>query len=73
MAMGQLLMPAPLVREAAIPYLEAAGNLGVVMLPEESLEISARALAEVFDVNPVVARLRLEKLYKVERSGQMML
>ena len=73
MAMGQLLMPAPLVRKAAIPYLEAAGNLGVVMLPEESLEISARALAEVFDVNPVVARLRLEKIYKVERSGQMML
>ena len=73
MAMGHLLMPAPLVRKAAASYLEAVGNLGAVLLPENSLETAARSLADVFDVNPVVARLRLEKLYKVERSGQMML
>jgi hypothetical protein len=44
-----------------------------MLLPEQDLDDAARALAELFDVNPIVARIRIEKLYHVERSGQMML
>lgn len=73
MAMGHLLLPTPLVKRAAQPYLKAAGNLGAFVLPEQDLDCAARGLAGVFDVNPVVAKIRLEKLYRVERSGQMML
>jgi hypothetical protein len=73
MAMGHLLLPTPLAKKAAEPYLEQVGNLGAVTLPDENLERASRGLADVFDVNPVVARIRLEKLYKVERSGQQML
>lgn len=73
MAMAHLLLPTPLLREAVTPYLEVVGNLGTIMLSQEQLETAARGLAEVFDVNPVVSRLRLQKLFKVERSGQMML
>jgi len=73
MAMGHLLMPTPLAKKAATQYLKPAGNLGAVLLPEQDLDHVSRALAEVFDVNPVVARIRLEKLYQVQRSAQMML
>jgi hypothetical protein len=73
MAMGHLLMPTPLAQKAVAPHLQSAGHLGAVVLPEASFEIAVRALSGVFDVNPVVARLRLEKLYPVDRSGQMML
>ena len=73
LAMGHLLMPTPLTKKAVKPYLKPAGNLGAILLPEHDLDNASRALAEVFDVNPVVARIRLEKLYQVEDSGQMML
>lgn len=73
MAMGHLLMPTPLAKKATKPFLKPAGTLGAMVLPEEDLESAARALGEVFDVNPVVARIRIEKLYPLDRSGQMML
>jgi hypothetical protein len=73
MAMGHLLMPTPLVRKAALPYLSSAGGLGATVLFEENLDVAARGLSDMFDVNPVMARIRIEKLYKIERSGQLML
>jgi hypothetical protein len=73
MVMGHLLMPSPLTKQAAEPFLKPAGTLGAMLLPEQDLDDAARALAELFDVNPIVARIRIEKLYHVERSGQMML
>lgn len=73
MAMGHLLMPTPLAKQAAKPFLKSAGSLGASVLHEQDLEVAARALAEVFDVNPVVARIRIEKLYQIDRSGRMML
>lgn len=73
MAMAHLLMPTPLARKAAKPFLKPAGTLGAVVLPEQDLASAARALAETFDVNPVVARIRIEKLYQIDHSGQLML
>lgn len=73
MAMGHLLMPTPLAKTAAKPFLKPAGSLGALVLHEQDLDSAARSLAEVFDVNPIVARIRIEKLYQIDRSGQMML
>src|SRR5580704_4654899 len=58
-AMGSLLCPKPLVLEAIKPYLSSAGLLGTDVLEECYREAAVRALADVFDVNPVVTRIRL--------------
>jgi len=69
-AMGGLLCPRPLVHEAIKPYLSPAGLLGVEVLQESRREESVRALAEIFDVNPIVTRIRINDLFPPQ-SGQM--
>ncbi|MGH9631359.1 MAG: ImmA/IrrE family metallo-endopeptidase [Bryobacteraceae bacterium] len=71
-AMGGLLCPRPLVQDALKPYLVPSGSLGAVTLYEAHREIAARTLAEVFDVNPIVARIRINELYPAE-TGQLSL
>jgi hypothetical protein len=69
-AMGSLLCPRPLVLEAMKPFLVSAGLLGVEVLDENRREESVRVLADIFDVNPVVARIRVSELFPVQ-TGQM--
>jgi hypothetical protein len=69
-AMGSLLCPRPLVQEAMKPFLVPSGQLGVEVLDEKRREASVRALADIFDVNPVVTRIRINELFPVE-TGQM--
>ncbi len=69
-AMGGLLCPRPLVHAAIKPFLSPAGLLGVEVLQEGRREESVRALAEIFDVNPIVTRIRIGGLFPPE-SGQM--
>src|ERR1700679_3825800 len=69
-AMGGLLCPRPLVHEAMKPFLVPAGLLGVEVLNESRREASVRVLADIFDVNPVVARIRVSELFP-EQTGQM--
>jgi hypothetical protein len=71
-AMGGLLCPRPLVQEALKSYLVPSGSLGAVALAEARREEAARALADVFDVNPVVARIRINELFPPE-TGQLSL
>lgn len=71
-AMGGLLCPRSLVHEAMNPYLVSAGLLGVEVLDEKRREESVRALADIFDVNPVVARIRVNELFPAQ-TGQMQL
>lgn len=71
-AMGGLLCPRPLVHEAMKPYLVSAGLLGVEVLEEKRRKESVRALADLFDVNPVVARIRVNELFPAQ-TGQMQL
>jgi hypothetical protein len=52
------------------PFLSPAGLLGVEVLAEARREEAVRALAEVFDVNPVVTRIRIGELYPPQ-GGQM--
>jgi hypothetical protein len=69
-AMGGLLCPRPLVQEAIKPFLAPAGLLGVEVLDEKRREESVRSLTDIFDVNPVVARIRINELFPAQ-TGQM--
>lgn len=70
---GCLLMPRKLVRLAAAPFCTTTGQLGSPILAAEKREEAARRLAELFDVNPVVARLRLDELLPLPKDGQLSL
>lgn len=69
-AMSGLLCPRPLVHEAVKPYLSVVGMLATEVLAEARREEAVRALAEVFDVNPAVTRIRINELYPPQ-TGQM--
>jgi hypothetical protein len=71
-AIGGLLLPGRLVRKALEQYFVTTGTLGLMSFDHSRLEHATRTLAEVFDVNPVVARIRIKQLYP-EQSGQMLL
>ncbi|HYD55050.1 MAG TPA: hypothetical protein VEA99_20615 [Gemmatimonadaceae bacterium] len=72
-AMGALLLPRGLVQKALAPVLVVQGKLGMPELPTARREEAARMLADVFDVNPVVARIRIEGLYPGAAGGQLTL
>jgi hypothetical protein len=69
-AMGGLLCPRPLMQEAMKPFLSPAGLLGVEVLDENRREAAVRELAEIFDVNPAVTRIRIQEMFP-PLSGQM--
>ena len=69
-AMSSLLCPKPLVLAAMKPFLSPAGLLGTAMLPEARREEAVRALAEIFDVNAAVTRIRIGEMY-TPQTGQM--
>ena len=68
---GTLLMPRPLVYEAVGPLLASLGVLGMKVLEASRREDAARLLAEVFDVNPAAARVRVAKLFPEIPQGQL--
>lgn len=72
-AMGALLLPKGLVEMALAEVLALRGTLGERILPEDRREHAARLLADTFDVNPVVARIRLASLYPEVRLDQLTL
>jgi len=69
-AMSSLLCPRPLVHEAMTQFLAPVGLLGVEVLAENRREEAVRSLAEIFDVNPAVARIRIAEMYPAQ-SGQL--
>lgn len=62
-AIGGLLLPKPLVREAIVHLLKAVGLLGTETLAEPSRKEAESIVTERFDVNPVVARIRLAEMF----------
>ena len=72
-AMAALLLPKALVRKAIQPLLAPQGRLGLLGLPAEQRADAERLLAETFDVNPIVARIRLEGLGSPAGDGQLTL
>jgi hypothetical protein len=73
MAMGTLLLPKSLVVKALAPFFVSRGLLDRLTLPAERREEAARSLAETFNVNPVVVRIRLQGLYPTGAEHQLAL
>ncbi|MHB1953183.1 MAG: hypothetical protein ACYCOU_05495 [Sulfobacillus sp.] len=71
-AMGGLLCPRSLMQEALTPFLVSSGSLGAITLDEKLREGAIRTLADIFDVNPIVAKIRINELYPME-TGQLLL
>ncbi len=72
-AIGALLLPKPLVAKCLDGLLVHRGSLGLKALDESRREEAARILAETFNVNPVVARLRLGEVHPGGQEGQLSL
>ncbi len=71
--MAALLLPRPLVIECIRPFVKIEGMLERAVLPEAPREQAVRHVAEVFEVNPVVARIRIAELYPEGSERQMAL
>lgn len=71
-AMGGLLCPKGLVHDALKPFMRPIGSLGALILDEAKRADAVRNIAEVFDVNPVVARIRITEMFPPE-TGQLLL
>lgn len=73
MAMGSLLMPKRLVEIAIDPFLTQQGLLSMKTLKPSAKLSAERDLAEIFDVNPIVARIRIGQIFPEVDNGQLML
>lgn len=71
-AIGGLLCPLTLVQEALKPFLVASGSLGAMTLDEKRRESAVCMLADIFDVNPIVAKIRINDLHPAD-TGQLRL
>lgn len=70
--MGAILIPKSLLERAVEPFMVPEGLLGIKAIQEAQRENVARQIAAIFDVNPVVARIRLGQLYPA-KNGQLSL
>lgn len=70
-SMSALLLPKSLVYKALEPKLVPRGIFGTPTLPEDRREATIRLLARTFDVNPVVAELRLETFFPFAADQQL--
>lgn len=71
-AIGGFLIPRGLLEQSVRPLLTTAGTLGVPTLPKGNRDAAIRVVAATFDVNPVVAEIRLAGAFD-DSAGQMLL
>jgi hypothetical protein len=69
-AIGGLLLPKHLVKKSVDDLLERSSVMGVPELAPTMREQAARRVAEVFNVNPAVARIRLGEIFP-DAGGQL--
>ncbi|UWZ85256.1 hypothetical protein [Occallatibacter riparius] len=67
-AIGPLLLPKDLVLTAVQPFVESRGLLGLLTLGNQMRSAAEVALAEIFEVNPIVARIRLAGLFPPDQQ-----
>lgn len=70
-AMGALLLPRELVVKCLDTLLVDRGSFGEKWIQQGQREAAAQKLVGVFDVNPIVGRLRLEALYPAGDEQQL--
>lgn len=62
-AIGGFLLPLRLVNQCVADLTQAVGTLGNRTLPGKSRNLAEQKVAEIFEVNPVVARIRLSNMF----------
>ena len=62
-AIGPILLPQELVFQAVQPFLECRGLLGLLTLTDRARRPAELAIAETFNVNPIVSRIRLSGMF----------
>jgi len=72
-AMGCLLLPKRLLDQVLQPFLGVQGSFGSRVLSEVRRAEAAKSVSEVFDTNPIVARLRIDRLYPARDGAQLSL
>lgn len=70
-AMGALLLPRELVVKCLDTLLVDRGSFGEKWIQQGQREAAVQKLVGVFDVNPIVGRLRLETLYPAGDEQQL--
>ncbi len=70
---GALLLPKTLAEKALAGVLEAVGLLGMQQIKPADRGRAVEGLSKTFNVNPAVARIRLEQLFPERDSAQMTL
>lgn len=73
MAMGALLLPRELVVQCLDAVLVVGGSFSEKQLGQDRREEAARRVADVFDVNPVVGRIRLQTIFPDVEGRQLTL
>lgn len=63
-AIGGFLLPKPLLEKALEDLLVSSTITGTKSLSPESFRTAVELVAEIFDVNPVVARYRISEIYE---------
>ncbi len=71
--MSALLMPRELVHACLQSIVTREGQMGMEVLPDGARQNAILLLANVFDVNPIVAQIRLQGLYPANGRGQLTL
>jgi hypothetical protein len=72
-AIGGLLLPRPLVIQALESFCMEAGKLGGRVLKPDKRETALHELSTTFEVNPAVARIRLEEVFPAKSEHQLLL
>ena len=70
---GALLLPRSLAIQATNPLITFRGQFGIGILESDRREEAVQSLSETFDVNPVVARIRVEQIYPESEGRQLTL
>lgn len=72
-AIGGFLLPQTLVEAALALFRMPAGVFDGLVIDPVRWEGAVFHIAEVFNVNPIVARIRLDTLYGSQKGGQLLL
>lgn len=72
-AIGGLLLPRPLALKAIEDLTVAKGTFAGKSIPSTNREKAVRQLSEIFNVNPMAARIRLQDLYPEDDGAQLTL
>ena len=70
---GALLLPSHLVAQALESMCSKRGTLGLQELPQERREEAAALLSDTFDVNPIVATIRIQDIFPDSVQNQLTL